>query len=1005
MNKLFLITWRWLLRDKRRTALTFASIVLAVYLISFVGFYMSTALTTYHAVVEYHEPHHASLILENIEQAKKLDNNVSWESHLTKISPDGFMISDFAHDHVSSSESLFPLITINGKSIFEDKHDLQAVMISGDVKELTPKQEYSLDGEMPKHAGEVAVSKEFAGKYGDVGIGDTLTIKYDTYKGTLYCAKTDENNQLIKDSDGGLIYCEDKLGLKLRQLYGAIQYDSYELVKLFNKLYSVENGNDKPVKSVFSYNNYEFPPAYAVLSDECTESFEYTAKVTGIISSSMADIAFCIDDNEIMPYFKDSPVDYIVRVKKGLDAEQCCKKALKTFGLDNDDDTNLYVNSELLILEGRQLEYVANIGPVFAVAAIIMGIFVFLSRLIINNAFEISAAYRTEQYGALKTIGASDKQIFTMIMFECGLYLLTALPLGFLIALAVGRILLAKVRDIGLYDLIVGEAANDSFFKFELSPLVMVITLLVAAFSIFFSSYADAMRVRRMPPIQSVGYGQKKRAKTKKSRWFSRRLLGYPRGFAIKCISKQKVRFAVTLTASVMSGIFIMTFACLVETYSNRHTDTIDRCCDISASHWESGFTLESVKKDYEELKASGYFEEIIPNIGIGIGSYKSAYDKDAPTDPNEKCYSDKYLEYYNDPDCFVYDRYLMNVSFIARESFEKHIHTDMTYDEFLKSGKPLVCNTVSAQCYDDIELNMLKEKYNFNECYQGSYGITYAVLDFDMFKENTDELVFKGELIDYDDDKTDTIKHEYTENVRIGGFYTTDQPDFMFSGCGIQAIMPYELAGEDIFEFQKIELKDPSPISIRFYYNGADYYIKDGCANDAISLIYKYYDSEDDNIEDFIENNEYREKIGEVIKVAIGGFAVSLAAVVLLSIFSTMRANVINRRRDFSMMRSCGMSLKQVRKSLFFEARIYAFITTLISSLIGIVVALFIYYAFFESGEFGSEMMYTLMPKFPWQVSVGIYITIMIVMAAAFVPALVTMKKENIAEEIRTDI
>ncbi len=998
MNKLFLITWRWLKRDKRRTALTFASIVLSVYLISFVGVYMSTALSSFRAGIEYEEPMHATLVLDSLEQAEKLDKNAAWEKHAYHRSMESFMVKDFVRKYGTSTDSLFPVVTINGKSIFGEKNDVRASLVSGDAEELFGKAYLQLTGEMPKHANEVAISSALATKYGNVGIGDTITIRYDVHKGKFFYSELDENDEPAADENGKLIFKEDKYGFKLKQLYSIMQTYDLDLYGPFSKLYKVEEGGELPDESLGNFCGFEIPPAYVELSDECVDQFEYTATITGLMDGGahgfITDIAFSPDDKEILPFFGDGEVLYDVRVKKGLDAEACCKRALKTFGLDNFENTNLNVNVDLLILEGRQLEYIGNVGLVFVLAAIIMGLFVFLARLIINNAFEISAEYRTEQYGALKTIGASDKQISTMIMFECGLYMLTALPLGVGLAVAVGRYLLNKVRDIAMYDPIYGSGVSDSFFKLELSPGVMLITILLAAFSIFFSSYADAMRVRRMPPIQSVGYGRKINARSKKSRWLSRRILGYSRGFAIKCISKQKVRFTVTLLAAVISGIFMMTFASMSDISNRNKLNAREVSVDLEAWRNED-ITIDEEKELYDTLIKSGDFEEIIPFLSLDLSSQG---DKD----PNEQYYSGTFKQLQSEIDRNFFNgssdskRYAsLWIKAIPREIYDKYIDADMTYDEFVASGKPLFANTIFRCYYSDKEREQIEKEYGIKEDIIENGEIMECVLEKPVFEgEKPDEFIFGFNYINTDEETGERESKMYYRNIECGGFYTTDDPSFMSDGYDMIAIVPFESFSEDIIP--PIILDNGEEFEEFISVGSFKLTMKKGREERARSLVKSCFD----DVEDYTVTRQFGEKKAQTITVAGEGFAVSLAVVVLLNLFSTMSANIINRRRDLSMMRSCGMSLKQVRRSLFFEGRIYAGITTLISSLAGWLLSMAMYAAY-------TNVDFNVAPikLFPWKGAIALFAIIMLVITAAFMPALMKMKKENIAQEIKTDI
>lgn len=1009
MNKLFLITWRWLKRDKKRTALTFCSIVLAVYLISFVGVYMSTALSSYKASKAYSEPFHAVIDLDDTEQTKALDKNAAWEAHCLYINSPFFLSDSWIERYGSSEDSLFPLIEINGKNAFTEDY-VYGTVIKGDADKVMGESVFQLTGELPSQAHEVAVSRALAAKFGGLDIGDTITIKMGAQKGTLYYAELTGNRPYHRppkrDENGELTYIEDTDGELLKSAYATVT--EYEAFKVFRRFMSAANGGkiDETTFTVYGdgFNNaLDIPSAYAVLSGEPEIDLEYTATITGLTDSGSngsitGDIVFSPDDSDMLPFFENKPIRYYLRAKPGIDAELAIQKAIENVGIDDPDHTRYELNAELLILEGRQLEYLGKVAEMFALAAIVLWMFVFLARLIINNAFEISAAYRTEQYGALKTVGASDKQIFTMIMFECLLYMLTALPLGFFGAVAVGKLLLKKIQEIGVFDPIYGEGVSERFFTMELSPLVMIVTFACAAFSIFFSSYADAMRVRRMPPIQSVGYGSQKKARNKRSLWLSRRFLGYPSGFALKCISKQKVRFTVTLLAAVMSGIFIMSFAGMASVYSNLHETYTDITPDIETYYWmnSENKTIDDMKDAYDTFEASGLFDDIDPKIYILL------WDGDTEDFQSNASYS-QYLtdefkavldQDYRGMNGIYMDGLMINA--VTREMYEKHVISDMTYDEFAASGKVLLSKTVSEEFYDDLYVTKYWHDMNIKvkEAYMLDDSLYCEVFDIEPF---ADESFTKLELTGKyhaENDLANTFK--VTESVEIGGFYETDSPDLMISAHPLVGILPFESFPTDTFETQK----QHCDVTV---FDGFRLNIKEGCIGQARTLVENTLQL--DGMNDNTTQKLFNGRAIQALRIAGFGFAISLAVIVLLNIFSTTGANMINRRRDFSMMRSCGMSVKQVRRSLFFEARIYAVVTALIGSLIGWILAVFMYNLFFGKYDFDPNLIVIYIRYFPWQASIAVFAVIMLTMSSAILPSLASMKKQNIAEEIRTDI
>lgn len=998
MNKLFLITWRWLKKDKKRTALTFFSIVLSVYLICFVGVYMSTALSFARESTAFSEPQHAEIELENIEQAKKLDKNVAWESHCTRVTKYALLSDRFLESCRDSDEYVFPLIDINGISLFRG-NDIDADIIDGDAQQLMGEAFFQLTGEMPSKANEVAISHTFAARFGGIDIGDSVTIKISKQTGTLYYAEFDEEEQDIKrDNNGEIIYKEDTNGEILNKIYNSIEDDlGYTVLR---NIMLAENGG-KPSEFVFSpsndeYEDFTIPPSYAQLSGEPDTLFEYTATVTGFIdggySGSIGDIAFSSEDSEMLSLFDGGYVDYYVRVKPGADAEEAVINALKGIDLYEEDNPAYYLNTDLLILEGRQLEYIGNVGIFFALAAVVLGVFVFLARLIINNAFEISAAYRTEQYGALKTVGASNKQIFVMIMFECALYILTAAPIGFFTAVGVGKLIVKKIREIGVFDSLYGEGISERFLSLEFSPAVMLVTFGCALFSVFFSAYADAMRVRRMQPIKSVGYASQKKIRNKRSMWITRRYFGYSRGFAFKCISKQKTRFAVTLLAAVMSGILITVFSSTAKLFTDNRKSYTDKTYDMEIYNWggddewegeDDGYmTIEETANYVSMLKSTGMFEDITPHTFFYL--FNGSENKQA----------DQYLsEEYKKVHGIVHE-YVQGLMIyaITREDYDKYIQADMSYDEFCTLDEPLLCNSVGGRYYIENDRYWLNMGIGVKESCSMGMEEYFDILDIQMYNtENIDHLEFTGFYFNEDG------AEEFTEQVGVGGFYETNEPGFMNDNFSSVAIMPFDNFPTDKFQCQqqgycKVE---NSGFSLNF---------KDGASTQARTLVRTIFAGKE--IEDFTAQKDFKDRSLRSLRIAGLGFAFSLAAVTLLNIFSTMSANMINRRRDFSMLRSCGMSMKQVRKSMFAEARIYAVITAVFSTIAGWLLTI---YAFQFIGiityNIEMETISEALKLFPWQLCIVTFAVVMLTIAAAVYPTLASMKKQNIAQEIRTDI
>jgi putative ABC transport system permease protein len=73
----------------------------------------------------------------------------------------------------------------------------------------------------------------------------------------------------------------------------------------------------------------------------------------------------------------------------------------------------------------------------YSFAAVLGSIIMVASVVVISNAFRISAAERTRQFGILKSVGATKKQIVRTVLYEAAFLSAIAIPAGLLIGLLV----------------------------------------------------------------------------------------------------------------------------------------------------------------------------------------------------------------------------------------------------------------------------------------------------------------------------------------------------------------------------------------------------------------------------------------------------------------------------------------------------------------------------------------------------------------------------------------
>jgi putative ABC transport system permease protein len=120
---------------------------------------------------------------------------------------------------------------------------------------------------------------------------------------------------------------------------------------------------------------------------------------------------------------------------------------------------------------------------------------VFVGSFLIFNTFSITVAQRVSEFGMLRTLGASRGQILTTVMVEAiAIGLLGALfgiPGGFLIAAAINALFEAFGIDLPTTSLV-------------LESRTVIVALLVGVVVTSFSSLIPALRSTRVPPIAAL---------------------------------------------------------------------------------------------------------------------------------------------------------------------------------------------------------------------------------------------------------------------------------------------------------------------------------------------------------------------------------------------------------------------------------------------------------------------------------------------------------------------
>ncbi len=995
MSRLFLITWRWMKKDRKRTLLSFLSILLAVYMLTMLGIYFSSAVCVMRSQEKYENgSYHVKFHCENEQQAKQVSQNAAVSQSGRLYEAQYGFVQDYLDKYKDkvkgASEFYLPTFTLNGKSAVSPNF---YSYVSGDALSLSGTDRL-LRGRLPEKAGEITMSS-WVLQNRDLDIGDTVVFRYEVRKGTVTYSeykekmvpKKDDPNDMTNEKvytfkdrseDAWLIinnFVTQINSVYSRNLYSIDKYT--EALSNIRYLFTLSDRVEKDElwswgyklgdHSLQAFEDREFMEAQAKTYGEPVEAIEYKATIVGISEFSFAGYLY-EDDEQAKKLFPVVSCDCYTRISDGLDIDDETEQIKKTVGLNDTYKRGAFYEYEstaeehdiLLFYEGRSL-YNPNLSDptiILGVFAVILAVFVFFARLIINNAFELSSAYRLSQYSSLKTVGVSNGQMFVMVMGECLLYLIAALPIAVGLAFATGKAIISKIMSIKIFDALYGSGVTDKFFKLEISAPIMVLVIAITIFSVLLSAYAAAIRMIKMPAVQARAADGTKPPRAVKRKWLTRRWFGYSAGFAVRCAFRKKMRFFITMLAAVVSATLVITIAALmfaVEKSGKKmyDADAIDFSVEI-----QSDFTVGSnISDDYKKLYDSGLFRMIMtPTRSFSCWDKDNSWDRSFISDELNK------------------DGFEIKFTAVTRESY-KQINSDISYDELVQKGGVLLCSKIYKP--DDYS-----EKW---------------VESGDTMESVPDRITVQ--ITSGNRESGDTKSRDFTFDV--SGTYTVkpnDQQYEFISEHSLTAIVPidnfYELFNWVVFIDEDLTAADYNNFTTDYPMDrlSVGLVVKDGRQDEAEKFLQESFGSRAE-ITSNVAQKQTLERTAKALRIAGLSLAVIVFAVAMINIASTSATEMVNRRRELSMLRACGMSLRQVFKTLRIEVLFYSCVSTAISTLIGTAAASVIFKLIDENAKPAG---------LPFTAVIAVFGLMAAVMMCAYLLPLRNMSHSQIAQDIR---
>ena len=357
------------------------------------------------------------------------------------------------------------------------------------------------------------------------------------------------------------------------------------------------------------------------------------------------------------------------------------------------DFDEIEVNQILINLIKTQLDpfnIPAEYEQFMVIVAILCAVIMVASIICIKNSFDISITEKTKQYGMLRSIGATKRQIKNNVLFEAMILGIIGIPFGILLGIFASYILVIISNK-----LLTSEIAT----KLILSPswVGILISVLLGIITIYLSALGSSRRAKKVSPIESIRNSGNIKIKSKKLKTpkLINKIFGIGGVISYKNIKRNRKKYRATIisiTSSVM--LFLIAFSFVSGMKEEAEDRLINNDCTLKLSvQSEDPIYLSTLKldniKEHTVLRYKQVNTEYINLNKEYINYLKSNNINITEEDPNEQEHICSFPIIAVGKD--EYSKYLKRLNLNYENMKDKCIFNDykqMQYDKKIYKGR-----------------------------------------------------------------------------------------------------------------------------------------------------------------------------------------------------------------------------------------------------------------------------------------------------------------------------
>ncbi len=675
-----------------------------------------------------------------------------------------------------------------------------------------------------------------------------------------------------------------------------------------------------------------------------------------------------------------------------------------SYAVELGSNYEIHVHSDLMTYKGT----VSNGGiqaVIYGFMVILVVMIAFGSVSLIYNSFSISLSERTRQFGILKSVGATKKQLRSAALYEAMILSCIGIPIGLVVGCLGIGITLYCLRD--NFNSFTGVSGVQ--MSLVLSPAALIASAVICLLVILISAWIPAGRAVRIPAIDSIRQSRDTKISNRevKTSKLTQKLFGFEGTMAAKNFKRNRKRYRITVVSLFMSIVLFIS----ASSFCSYLTDAVGGVASdgnemdlyyYSYTDPDAVLKAYDLTKDMKGIDRSSYAAYVSAQMWTEAGNLSAA---------NRKFYIENAGMDADLPDSEPVPLNL-SAAFIMDEEFDEIINgsrlnrTDY-YDK--SSPKGVIYNHIVEQGYGK----------------KGTKWFSMDLLDPSCFPVNISGRSLKqfDGYVDYPINGADGVTIEYwyfpteyleeywkdhddTDHLdRSRGFMLSEEEAYVSADFYVNAavssnsfvlsvnepciLYPYSMMGNVLAGGEERD----AMLNSAYLGIGARDYSK---VYEEMKEVFLSNGLNTENLRNLAESRNSSRMMVTIVNVFSYGFIILISLIALANVFNTISTSIMLRRREFAMLKSIGLSGRGFSRMMNYESMIYGLRSLMFGIPAAILMTVWIWRVTgnaFDSGFY-----------IPWHGVVIAVASVFIVVFATMLYSTHRIRKDNPIDALRNE-